>query len=231
MYPNTIGKAGPTNWRRCVLSPGQGARDALRRGQSRGPHRSRRQPAPLPGLRCGARIARRASPPRRPTPLARSEGGGGAHPHVPLGFVLEAGKQRRSAEALSNGGGIGPVPGTGGEGGGGAGCCTTRLFYRKKARLPGPPQASKPPPPAPPGREARGLATGNIATKSSTAARDKLRAGGGARRRGKTERRAATGSQLLVPWCAVRSPRLLSAALPANGLKGQHRYWHYQHVY
>jgi hypothetical protein len=39
------------------------------------------QPTPLPGLRCGARLARRASPPRRPTPVVRSEGaGGGAHP-------------------------------------------------------------------------------------------------------------------------------------------------------
>jgi hypothetical protein len=37
------------------------------RKQSRGPHRSRRQPTPLPGLRCGTRLARRASPPRRPT--------------------------------------------------------------------------------------------------------------------------------------------------------------------
>jgi hypothetical protein len=33
-----------------------------RRKQSRGPHRSRRQPTPLPGLRCGTRLARRASP-------------------------------------------------------------------------------------------------------------------------------------------------------------------------
>jgi hypothetical protein len=137
MYPNTIGKAGPTNWRRCVLSLFLGgARDALRRGQSRGPHRSRRQPAPLPGLRCGARSARRASPPRRPTPLARSEGGGGAHPHVPLGFVLEAGKQRRSAEALSNGGGIGPVPGTGGEGGGGLGAAPRDFFLAKRLGCP-----------------------------------------------------------------------------------------------
>jgi hypothetical protein len=44
-----------------------------RRKQGRGPHRSRRQPTPLPGLRCGARLARRASatPPRRPTPVVR----------------------------------------------------------------------------------------------------------------------------------------------------------------
>jgi hypothetical protein len=34
----------------------------------------------LGGLRCGARLAHRASPPLRPTPVARSEGGGGAHP-------------------------------------------------------------------------------------------------------------------------------------------------------
>jgi hypothetical protein len=47
-------------------------------------HRSRRQPTPLPGLRCGARLARRASPPRRPTPVVRCAGGVGAHPPVPL---------------------------------------------------------------------------------------------------------------------------------------------------
>jgi hypothetical protein len=35
-----------------------------RRKQGRGLHRSRRQPTPLPGLRCGARLARRASPPQ-----------------------------------------------------------------------------------------------------------------------------------------------------------------------
>jgi hypothetical protein len=35
-----------------------------RRKQGRGPHRSRRQPTPLPRLRCGTRLARRASPPR-----------------------------------------------------------------------------------------------------------------------------------------------------------------------
>jgi hypothetical protein len=51
-----------------------------RRKQGRGPHRSRRQPTPLPGLRCGTRLARRASPPRRPTPVVRSAGGVGAHP-------------------------------------------------------------------------------------------------------------------------------------------------------
>jgi hypothetical protein len=56
-----------------------------RRKQSRGPHRSRRQPrqrqpTPLPGLRCGARLARRAFPPRRPTPtpVVRSAGGLGS---------------------------------------------------------------------------------------------------------------------------------------------------------
>jgi hypothetical protein len=48
--------------------------------------RSRRQPTPLPGLRCGARLVRRASTPRHPTPVVRSEGGGGAHPPVPFGL-------------------------------------------------------------------------------------------------------------------------------------------------
>jgi hypothetical protein len=78
---------------RC-LHPDEAARPALvrraaharRRKQSRGPHRSRRQPTPLPGLRCGARLARRASPPRLPTPVVRSEGGVGAHPPVPFGL-------------------------------------------------------------------------------------------------------------------------------------------------
>jgi hypothetical protein len=41
--------------------------------KNRGPHRSRRQPTPLPGLRCGTRLARRASPPRRPTPVVCSK--------------------------------------------------------------------------------------------------------------------------------------------------------------
>jgi hypothetical protein len=48
---------------------------ALLRRQSRGPHQSRRQPTALPGLRCGARLAHRASPSWRPTPVVRSEGG------------------------------------------------------------------------------------------------------------------------------------------------------------
>jgi hypothetical protein len=43
-----------------------------------------RQPTALPGPRCGwSELGLRthgASPPRRPTPMARSEGGGGAHP-------------------------------------------------------------------------------------------------------------------------------------------------------
>jgi hypothetical protein len=43
----------------------------LRRAQGRGPHRSRRPSTPLPGLRCGTRLAHRASPPRRPTPVVR----------------------------------------------------------------------------------------------------------------------------------------------------------------
>jgi hypothetical protein len=60
--------------------------DPRPRAQSRGPHRSRRQPTPLPGLRCGTRLAHRASPPRRPTPVVRSEGGVGAHPPVPFGL-------------------------------------------------------------------------------------------------------------------------------------------------
>jgi hypothetical protein len=50
----------------------------LRRAQGRGPHRSHRQPTPLPGLRCGARLAHCASSPRRPIPVVRSEGGWGA---------------------------------------------------------------------------------------------------------------------------------------------------------
>jgi hypothetical protein len=49
-----------------------------------------RQPTPLPGLRlpqrCGTRLARRASPSQRPTPVVRGEGGGGAHPPVPFGL-------------------------------------------------------------------------------------------------------------------------------------------------
>jgi hypothetical protein len=49
-------------------------------------HRSRRQLTPLPGLRCGTRLAHRASPPQRPISVARSEGGGGAHPPVPFGL-------------------------------------------------------------------------------------------------------------------------------------------------
>jgi hypothetical protein len=49
--PPRLGRAPGSN------SPG-GPR---RRKQSRGPHRSRRQPTPLPGLRCGTRLARRAA--------------------------------------------------------------------------------------------------------------------------------------------------------------------------
>jgi hypothetical protein len=56
--------------------------------QGRGPHRSRRPPTSLPGLRCGTRLAHRVSPPRRPTPVVRSEGGGGAH--EPLRSFLDA---------------------------------------------------------------------------------------------------------------------------------------------
>jgi hypothetical protein len=41
---------------------------------------------PLPGLRGGTRLAHRAAPPQRPTPVVRSEGGGGAHPPVPFGL-------------------------------------------------------------------------------------------------------------------------------------------------
>jgi hypothetical protein len=68
-------------------APGsEGPSGPRRRKQSRGPHRSRRQPTPLTALRCGARLARRPSPPRRPTPAVRSEGGGGAHPPVPFGL-------------------------------------------------------------------------------------------------------------------------------------------------
>jgi hypothetical protein len=42
----------------------------------------RPRPCLLSGLRCGARLAHHASPPQRPTPVVRSEGGGGAHPPV-----------------------------------------------------------------------------------------------------------------------------------------------------
>jgi hypothetical protein len=48
--------------------------------------------SPRPCLGCavfGTRLVRRASPPRRPTPVVRSEGGGGAHPPVPFLFCLE----------------------------------------------------------------------------------------------------------------------------------------------
>jgi hypothetical protein len=70
----------PPRWGRAPGSNEPGGPRPRRRKQGRGPHRSRRQPTPLPGLRCGARLARRASPPRRPNPVVRSEGDVGAHP-------------------------------------------------------------------------------------------------------------------------------------------------------
>jgi hypothetical protein len=62
-----------TRWRGLIYTH-KGARTAAastpmrpRRAPSKakpcGPHRSRRHPTPLPGLRCGTRLARRASPP------------------------------------------------------------------------------------------------------------------------------------------------------------------------
>jgi hypothetical protein len=62
---------------RAVTAPASLGPGGQRRPKhGRGPHRSRRQPTPLPGLRCGTRLVSRASPPRRPTPVVRSEGGG-----------------------------------------------------------------------------------------------------------------------------------------------------------
>jgi hypothetical protein len=78
---DTEGRAHPPPVPRLGSAPGSNEPGGpRRRKQSRVPHRSRRQPTPLPGLRCETRLARRASPPRRPTPAVRSAGGVGAHP-------------------------------------------------------------------------------------------------------------------------------------------------------
>jgi hypothetical protein len=89
-----------------------------RRKQGCGPHRSRRQPTPLPGLPCGTRLARRASPPRRPAPVVRSAGGVGAHPPVPFGLSeiylegLYTARRKRTPEhnPRGQGGGGSPLP-------------------------------------------------------------------------------------------------------------------------
>jgi hypothetical protein len=73
------------------VHPAGAVRPALmgRAAHSVGAKESRRPPTPLClGSRqgCGTRLAHRASPPRRPTPVVHSEGGGGAHPPGPFGL-------------------------------------------------------------------------------------------------------------------------------------------------